>query len=112
MAAEKRYRITAAVAASPNYAVDNDYKFKTGFAWTGAPPGTLVICQPKECPLIVCTSGDVMSTTNEWAQRFMAEAIVPKGLMVNGVNTMGTPGAAVFEETLDAATIDLDPYFS
>jgi hypothetical protein len=108
--AEKRYKITAAVAASPNYAALSQYTFRTGFEHgTGSP---LQICQCARCPSITCDATDVLGTTNEWAQRCMEAAMIPKGLKVDGVDYMGTPGAAVFEETTDPVTIDLDPFFN
>ncbi len=108
--AEKRYKLTAAITASPNYGELNQYSFQTGFQHGTAPPTQL--CNTGQCPVITCTGSDVLGTTNEWAQMCMEAAIIPKGIRVNGTHVMGTPGAAVFEITTDPVTIDLDPIFN
>lgn len=110
--AEKRYKLTAAVVAAPQYSdMGNQYEFKTSFA-TQPVGGEVMICQVRDCPLITCTSADVLGTTNEWAQRFMEAAKIPPApFKVNGTDYLGTPGAAIFEITTDPVTIDLDAIF-
>jgi len=108
--AEKRYKLTSAVVASPSYVANgNEYQTRIGFQRGTAPP--LVICNPKQCPLITCTGSDVLGTTNDWAQKFMDVVIIPKGMTVNGSPYFGTPGVPIFEETSDPVTIDLDNIF-
>jgi hypothetical protein len=108
--AEKRYKITTAVSSSPAYAAQgNEYKFQTGFEVDMS--GTTVLCQPSQCPVITCTTSDVMGTTNGWAQQCMENNNIPGGISQNGTPYFGTPGAAVFEETTDPVTIDLDALF-
>jgi hypothetical protein len=110
--AEKRYKITAAVIASPQYVQASEYGFKTSFGnYTGLPAGQVRVCQVGDCPLITCLSTDVLGTTNEWAQKFMEAAVIPASFNVNGSSWLGTPGAAVFEITADPVTIDLDAIF-
>ena len=111
--AEKRYKITAAVIASPNFAAMTNYKFRTSFGQTtGLPAGEVRICQVRDCPEITCVASDVLGTLNEWAQRFMDAALItPVPINVNGSSWLGTPGAAVFETTTDPVTIDLDAIF-
>lgn len=105
--AEKRYKITADIVGSQNYQAESAYKFRTGFQ--KGPP--LQICQAPRCPVITCDENDVLGTTNEWAQRCMEASIIPKGIQFNGQNVFGPPGEAVFEETTDPVTIDLDQIF-
>lgn len=107
--AEKRYKLTAAISASPQYQQTNQYQFKVRFQLGTAPP--TVVCDIAQCPLITCTDADVLGTTNVWAQRSMEEMIIPKSLKVNGVNHFGAPGSYSWEETVDPVTIDLDTIF-
>jgi hypothetical protein len=107
--AEKKYKLTAPVLASLNFAGQGDYKFRVGFTQQESP---LVICNAAECPVITADGSTVMSTTNEWAQKFLEEQIIPRGISVDGVNFYGTPaGALAMEETTDPATLDLDTIF-
>ncbi|RLE25308.1 MAG: hypothetical protein DRJ50_03160 [Actinobacteria bacterium] len=107
--AEKRYKLTAAVVASPQYQQQNQYQFKVRFQLGVAPP--LVVCDISRCPVIACTENDVLGTTNVWAQASMDEMIIAKSLIVNGVNHFGVPGSLSWEETADPVTIDLDTIF-
>ena len=108
--AEKRYKITAAIIASPQFADSANYSFRTSFGIADAP--NVVICQVRDCPQITCVASDVLGTTNEWAQRFMEAAAIPTvPFKVDGADWLGTPGAAVFEISTDPVTIDLDTIF-
>ena len=109
--AEKRYKITAAVVASPQYVQAGQYQFCTSFQ-QAAGAGEVRIVQAGWCPGIVCTGSSVMGTTNVWAQKFMEAAEIPQvPFKVDGSSWLGTPGAAVFEVTTDPVTIDLDAIF-
>ncbi len=109
--AEKRYKITAAILASPQFAQASDYSFRTSFQ-QAAGAGETRICQAKDCPLITCVGSDVLGTENVWAQKFMEAAMIPPvAINVDGSSWLGTPGAAVFEITTDPVTIDLDSVF-
>jgi D-alanyl-D-alanine carboxypeptidase len=111
VAAEKRYKLTAAVLASPEYAGrGNKYGFKVGYQKPNVPE--TVVIPAKNGPMVDnITGASVLGTTNDWAQIFMDNQIIPKGLYVNGQPYFGTPGQPVWETTTDPVTVDLDAIF-
>lgn len=110
--AEKRYRLTAAIKAGTAYSqAGNLHKFRVGFEKDPEGPAPVVYCSQKQCPDIDCGPNDVLGTTNVYAQGCLAQSMIPQGVIVNGTPFFGTPGAAVFEETTDPVTIDLDVIF-
>jgi len=109
--AQKLYKLSPEVLASPQFASQASYGFRTSFQQSAG--GTDVrVLEAKDCPLITCAGSDVLGTTNVWAQKFMDVAKIPSvSFMVGGSSWLGTPGAAIFVPATGAVTIDLDAIF-
>lgn len=103
--AAKRFKLTQEMIDSM-WTQNNSFSFKVGFEKDG------VIRSARSCAQITIADTDVVQTTNPYAQKYLTNFIISRGIRINGV--LPPEGMAFVDVTgsIPVANVDLDPFFS
>lgn len=106
MSHAKRYKLTQEVIDSW-YTQSGKFSFKVGFDKDDGK----CICGPGMCKTITVKDTDVIQTTNDIAQKYLANFRIPQGVTRDGVKPPAGPVWIDVTATQPTANVDIDPYF-